>query len=47
MRDGRIIAIDAINAPRELMAARRLIAERANIDRASLTDAGVSLRAFA
>ena len=47
MREGRIIAIDAINAPREFMAARRLIAERVNIDRASLTDAGVSLRAFA
>lgn len=47
LRDGRIIAIDAINSPREFIAARRLIADRASIDRDRLADSGVSLRAFA
>ncbi|MEN9924829.1 MAG: hypothetical protein RL268_955 [Pseudomonadota bacterium] len=46
LREGRIIAIDAINAPREFMAARRLIAERASLDRQRLTNADVPLRAF-
>ena len=47
LREGRIIAIDAINAPREFIAARRLIAERASLDRMRLADADVPLRAFA
>jgi len=47
LREGRIIAIDAINAPREFIAARRLIAERASLDRDRLADSGVPLRAFA
>lgn len=47
LREGRIIAIDAINAPREFIAARRLIAERASLDRQRLADAGIPLRAFA
>jgi 3-phenylpropionate/trans-cinnamate dioxygenase ferredoxin reductase subunit len=47
LREGRIIAIDAINAPREFIAARRLIAEGASLDRDRLADSGVPLRAFA
>lgn len=47
LREGRIIAIDAINAPREFIAARRLIAERASLDRQRLADADIPLRAFA
>lgn len=47
LRDGRIIAIDAVNAPREFIAARRLIAERASLDRNRLADSGLPLRAMA
>ena len=47
LREGRIIAIDAINAPREFIAARRLIAECASLDRQRLADARIPLRAFA
>jgi len=45
--EGRLIAIDAINAPREFMMARRLIGEAARVDRALLADSSVSLKALA
>ncbi len=47
LRDSRIIAIDAINAPREFIVARRLIAERTRIDRQRLAESGLPLRALA
>ncbi|MCP5379293.1 MAG: FAD-dependent oxidoreductase [Novosphingobium sp.] len=47
LREGRIIAIDAVNAPREFIAGRRLIAEGASVDRDRLADSGVPLRALA
>jgi 3-phenylpropionate/trans-cinnamate dioxygenase ferredoxin reductase subunit len=45
--EGRLIAIDAINAPREFMMARRLIGEAASVDRSLLADSSVSLKALA
>ncbi len=45
--NGRLIAIDAVNAPREFMKARRLIAEAARVDRAMLADSSVAIKALA
>lgn len=45
--EGRLIAIDAVNAPREFMKARRLIAEAARVDRALLADSSVAIKALA
>ncbi len=43
LREGRLIAVDAINSPREFMQGRRLIGERAIPDPALLSEPGVSL----
>lgn len=45
--DGRLIAIDAVNAPRDFMMARRLIGEAASVDRSLLADSSISLKALA
>lgn len=45
--EGRIIAMDAINAPREFMLARKLIGQHATVDPELLADDSVSLKAFA
>lgn len=47
LREGRMIAVDCVNNSREFMAARKLIGTRASLDRALVSDASVSLRAFA
>ncbi|MBC2660169.1 FAD-dependent oxidoreductase [Novosphingobium flavum] len=47
LREGRMIAIDAVNNAREFMAARKLIHCRTTIDRAMVNDSSVSLKAFA
>jgi 3-phenylpropionate/trans-cinnamate dioxygenase ferredoxin reductase subunit len=44
LRDGELIALDAVNQAKDFMAARKLIAERARPDVARLTDPAVALR---
>lgn len=44
LRDGELIALDAVNHAKDFMAARKLIAERARPDVARLTDPAVALR---
>lgn len=44
LRDGELIALDAVNSPKDYMAARKLIAERARPDPARLADAALALR---
>ena len=44
LRDGELIALDAVNHAKDFMAARKLIAERARPDVARLADPAVALR---
>ena len=44
LRDGELIALDAVNHAKDFMAARKLIAERARPDPARLADDGVPLK---
>jgi len=44
LRDGELIALDAVNHARDFMAARKLIAERARPDMIRLADPAVALR---
>jgi 3-phenylpropionate/trans-cinnamate dioxygenase ferredoxin reductase subunit len=44
LRDGELIAIDSINAPRDQMAARKLIAVHARPDPAKLADPTIALK---
>jgi 3-phenylpropionate/trans-cinnamate dioxygenase ferredoxin reductase subunit len=43
LRDGELIAVDAINSPKEFLAAKKLVAERARIAPEKLRDASVDL----
>lgn len=45
-RDNRIIAVDAVNKPAEFMMGRRLITEKAEVDRNQLADENVHMREF-
>lgn len=47
LREGRIIAIDALNSAREFMRARQLIAARARLDAQQLADSAQPLKAVA
>ena len=47
LRGGVIIAVDAINSPREFMSARKLVAARRTVPRAVLADAATDLAALA
>ncbi len=47
LKDGSLIAADAINAPRDFMMARKLIAAGTQVDPARLADSSVPLRALA
>jgi len=47
LKDGVLIAVDAINSPREFMQSKALIAERAKIDRDKLADAELALKDLA
>jgi 3-phenylpropionate/trans-cinnamate dioxygenase ferredoxin reductase component len=44
LREGELIAIDTVNAPKDQMAARKLIAARARPDQAKLREPGVPLK---
>jgi len=41
LRDGKLIATDAVNSPREFLRSKKLIANRTRIDRDELADPGV------
>lgn len=47
LRDNHIIAVDAINAPRDFVHSKQLIACRARVDISRLADASIELRALA
>ena len=47
LREDRIIAVDAINAPRDFVHSKQLIAQQARIDTSRIADADVELRALA
>jgi 3-phenylpropionate/trans-cinnamate dioxygenase ferredoxin reductase subunit len=44
LRGDELLALDAVNAPKDYMVARKLIAERAHFDRTALADAARPLR---
>jgi 3-phenylpropionate/trans-cinnamate dioxygenase ferredoxin reductase subunit len=44
LRHGELIAVDTVNAPKEQMAARKLVAARARPDRAKLTEPAIPLK---
>jgi 3-phenylpropionate/trans-cinnamate dioxygenase ferredoxin reductase subunit len=44
LNDGELIAVDAVNAPKDQMAARKLVAARARPDRAKLAEPAVPLK---
>jgi 3-phenylpropionate/trans-cinnamate dioxygenase ferredoxin reductase component len=46
LRDGQVIAADAINRPSEFMASKRLIGDRTKASAAELSDEGVSLKSL-
>ncbi|WP_395666442.1 NAD(P)/FAD-dependent oxidoreductase [Methylocella sp.] len=46
LKDGRVIAADAVNRPGDFMAAKRLIAERVRAKAADLADEAVSLKSL-
>lgn len=46
LQSGRLLAVDAINRPREFMAAKALIAERAVIEPARLADEGLPIKSL-
>jgi 3-phenylpropionate/trans-cinnamate dioxygenase ferredoxin reductase subunit len=44
LREGELIAVDSVNAPKDQMAARKLVAARARPDRAKLTEPSIPLK---
>ena len=44
LREGELIALDAVNSPKDQMAARKLIPSRLRPDRAKLADATIPLK---
>jgi 3-phenylpropionate/trans-cinnamate dioxygenase ferredoxin reductase component len=44
LRDGTLIAVDAINSPREYMMGRKLVTEHAKPDPARIADTGISVK---
>lgn len=44
LRDGEFLAIETVNRPKDQMAARKLIASRARLDRARLADPQIALK---
>ena len=44
LKDGVLIAVDAVNRPREFMACRKLVPERPSIDPARLADESIPMR---
>ena len=47
LKDGAVVAVDAVNSPRDFMMAKRLIAARARPDPVRLADPGVALKELA
>ena len=47
LKEGALIAVDAINAPREFMQSKALIADRTRVDPEQLADAAVALKDLA
>lgn len=47
LRDGRLIAVDAINAPRDFVQSKQLIADRAEIEKEKLADPATPLKELA
>ena len=47
LKNGVLLAVDAVNSPREFMQAKALIAARAIIDRAALADPAIALKDLA
>ena len=47
VRDGRLLAVEAVNAPAEFMAGRRLIRDQATLDLERLADTSVALEQLA
>ena len=47
LRDGRLIAVDAINAPRDFVQSKQLIADRAEIEKEKLADPATPLKDMA
>ncbi|MEX2525826.1 MAG: FAD-dependent oxidoreductase [Gammaproteobacteria bacterium] len=45
-RDNKIIAVDAVNKPAEFMMGKRLITEKAEVDRKQLADESIHMREF-
>ena len=44
LRDGVVVGVDAVNSPREFMAAKQLVAERRRVDTERLADPAVSIK---
>ena len=44
LREGELIAVDTVNAPKDQMAARKLVAARARPDRTKLTEPTIPLK---
>ena len=44
LKDGVLIAVDAVNRPREFMACRKLVPERPRIDPGKLADESIPMR---
>jgi 3-phenylpropionate/trans-cinnamate dioxygenase ferredoxin reductase subunit len=46
LQQGRLLAVDAVNSPREFMAGKKLIASRAPVAVEALRDSSVDLAAY-
>jgi 3-phenylpropionate/trans-cinnamate dioxygenase ferredoxin reductase subunit len=46
LKDGVLVAVDAVNSPKEFMACRQLVGRRAKIDPARLADPNVEMKAL-
>ncbi len=44
LRDGVVIAVDAVNSPREFMAAKQLVAEKREVDPVKLADTSIAIK---
>ncbi len=44
LRDGVVIAVDAVNSPKEFMAAKQLVANKAKVDPTQLADESVAIK---
>jgi 3-phenylpropionate/trans-cinnamate dioxygenase ferredoxin reductase subunit len=47
LREGRVVAVDAVNHPKDFLQAKKLIADGGGVDVARLADAGIELKDLA